>query len=381
MKVVKLIPRNVFAELKAKYNMDKRIRKLKTWDLLLLHLYSPLTNKSSIRPLLDSFNQMNQQFYHLNINAAINRSTFSDANQSRDYHFFRDLFSQTYKMYRSQLNSKVRRKIEKQINLIDSTLYTLSEKRFKWAHENRKGNNQYQKGMRIHCVFDVNASVPRDIIIERGNVNDIVIARQLSYREEEIYVGDRAYFCFKWFNQVDRSKAFFVTRYKDFRYRQISEKPLDNPNITNDIIVKATGFKSRQHYEGPLRLVTFYDAEKKREFTYITNILNESAEMICDLYKIRWDIEIFFRELKHYMKLKTFLGTSKNAIGIQIYSYAIAYILLQVFWGMNSIALSWYRFLELTKTFANIPFEFTQKGLNNSALKCKTIQLAIGFQT
>lgn len=381
MKVVKLIPRHLFSDLKVQFRMDKRVRKLKTWDQFLLHLYSALTNKSSIRPLLDSFNHIQNQFYHMNLKSSVSRSTFSDANQNRDSLFFKELFSQIYQLYRPQLNSKVKGKIDKQINLIDSTLFPLSEKRSAWAFLNRKGNNRYQQGFRVHCVFDANRSTPRDVIIDRGNVNDIRIARRLTYNANEYYVGDRAYFCFKWFNQIQKAEAFFVTRKKEFQYVVVSEGNTDDANIVSDQIVKAVGKKSKVHFDGLLRLVTYYDKKKKKELTFISNIMEEPASFICELYKTRWDIEVFFREMKHYMKLRTFMGTSKNAIAIQLYSYAIAYILLRVFWTVNSLEISWYRFLEVLRTFANTPFEFTEKGLHGGVLKCNKNQFQIGFKT
>lgn len=381
MKVVKLIPRNNFSMLKNRYQINKRVKHFDAWSQLLVHLYSAFTQKNSIRPLLDSFNQLQSSFSHLNIKDAVCRSTFSDANNRRDFNFFKELFESIYQTYRSQLSGKIKNKIQSQVNLIDSTFFNLSKNLSAWAFENLKGNNRFHLGSRVHCVFDVNAGVPRDIIIERANINDIKIARKLTYTANEIYVGDRGYFCFKWFQQIKEAEAYFVTRAKQFQYEIIEQRPPNHENVKSDQIVRPIGKKSKINYNGLLRIITYYDPEYEKELRFITNILDEPAITIADLYKIRWQIEIFFRELKHYLKLRTFLGNSKNAIAIQVYAYAIAYILLKVFAKINAIDLQWYRLLELVRSFANMTFNFNIRNIHNNVFKFNQNQLNLNFET
>lgn len=381
MKVVKLIPRKQFSMLKEKSNIDKRVRHFDTWSQLLVHLYGAFTQKSSIRPLLDSFNQLHNDFYHLNIKEPVRRATFSDANNHRDYHFFKELFESVYQVYRPYLSAKIKNRIQRQVNLIDSTFFNLSKHLSSWAFEKRKGKNRYQQGSRVHCMFDANAGIPRDIIIDRGNINDIKIARKLTYNTGEIYVGDRGYFCFKWFHQIQKASAYFVTRAKYFKYEIVEQRIPDHENVISDHIVRPIGKKSSQNYDGFLRIITYYDPDCEKELTFITNILDDSAKTIADLYKIRWQIEIFFRELKHYLKLRSFLGNSKNAIAIQIYAYAIAYILLKVFAKINAVDLQWYRFLELVRSFTNMTFEFNNKHIHKNVFKFNENQLTLDFKT
>jgi hypothetical protein len=381
MKIVKLIPRNHFSRLKSQYDMDKRIKHFDTWSQLLVLLYSALSQKGSIRPLLDSFNHLQTSFSHLNVKEPVRRSTFSDANNHRDFTFFKDLFESTYQTYRPHLSGKVKNKIRRQVNLMDSTFFTLSCHLSSWAFENLRGKNRYQYGSRVHCLFDVNAAIPSDIIIERGNTSDLKIARSLRYKAGEIYVADRGYFSFKWFDQVKGAGAYFLTRAKHFEYEIIEERTPTHKNVMSDQIVRPIGKKSAQHYEGLLRMISYLDPETEKELTFITTLMDYAAKTIADLYKIRWQIEIFFRELKHYFKLRSFLGNSKGAIAIQIYAYAIAYILLKVFAKFNHSDLPWYRLLELVRSLVNMNFDFNHKTIHNSVFKFKQNQLNLNFET
>ena len=381
MKVVKLIPRNRFSVLKSQYNMDKRVKYFDTWTQLLVHLYSAFTQKSSIRPLLDSFNQLQSSFSHLNVKDAVRRSTFSDANNHRDFNFFKELFESIYQTYRPHLTGKVKNKIQRQVNIIDSTFFNLSQNLSSWAFENLKGKNRYQQGSRLHCLFDVNAAIPRDIVIDRGNISDIKIAHNLSYHAGEIYIGDRGYFSFKWFHQIKEAKAYFVTREKHFEYEIIEQRIPNQENVIRDDIIHPIGKKSGQNYHGLLRMITYYDPDSEKELTFITNIFEYAAKTIADLYKIRWQIEIFFRELKHYLKLRSFLGNSKSAIAIQVYAYAIAYILLKVFAKLNASGLQWYRLLELVRSFTNMTFDFKNNHIHKNVFKFNQNQFNLDFKT
>ena len=186
---------------------------------------------------------------------------------------------------------------------------------------------------------------------------------------------------FKWFHQIQEAKAYFVTREKQFEYEIIEQRVPNQENVIRDDIIHPIGKKSAANYDGLLRMITYYDPDSEKELTFITNIFEYAAKTIADLYKIRWQIEIFFRELKHYMKLRSFLGNSKSAIAIQVYVYAIAYILLKVFAKLNASGLQWYRLLELVSSFANMTFEFNDKYIHKNVFKFNQNQLNLHFKT
>jgi hypothetical protein len=376
-KLVKLIPRNEFRMLTEKYQGDYYTKKLTTWTQLLVHLYSAVSGKGSIRPLLDGFNSMRSQFYHLNVKASVKRSTFSDANQLRSCELFKELFETIYCHYASKLPRKVKLKINKQVKLIDSTYYTLSSKLSAWAYEGRKKINNLHQGMRLHFVIDANRSIPQTIVVKPANTGDLCVAKTLSYQPGEIIIGDRGYFGFQWFKQIKQSGAFFVSRAKNFAYLIIEARPSDHPQVIHDWIVQPTGKKSEGHYPHPIRLITFYDPEMDREFCFITNLMDLAPQEIAHLYKMRWEIEVFFRELKHYLKLSTFLGNSFNAIAIQVYCYAIAYILLKVARENLQIDYSWHRFLELMKSCATVMIDFNNPDIQKNVFKFNKNQLSL----
>ena len=376
-KLVKLIPRNEFQMLNEKYQADRYVKKLSTWSQLLVHLYSAVSGKGSIRPLLDSFHCMTAQFYHLNIQAPVKRSTFSDANQVRDYKLFKDLFETIYFRYAAKLPRKVKLKINRQIKLIDSTYYTLSANLSGWAYQGRQKINKLHQGMRLHFVMDADRGIPQSITVKAANVGDLSVAKALIYKAGEIVVGDRGYFGFKWFKQIHDTGAYFVCRAKNFTYHILEEHTSDHPQVIYDRIVKTGGNKSANHYPDPVRLITFYDPDMDREFCFISNIMDLPPEEIAQLYQMRWQIEIFFRELKHYLNLNTFLGNSFNAIAIQIYCYAIAYILLKVLKQSLQIGYSWHRFLELMRTCAALAVDFRDPHIQKNVFKFNQNQLSL----
>jgi len=360
-----------------KYQTDRYSKKLTTWSQLLVHLYSAVSGKGSIRPLLDNFNCLKHQFYHLNVKAPVKRSTFSDANQLRDNQLFKELFDTIYLRYATQLPRKIKQRIRHQIKLIDSTYFSLSSKLASWAYEGRKKLNRLQKGIRFHFVMDANHGIPQSITVKPANVADLAVAKTLKYKKGDIIVGDRGYFGFQWFNQLHKAGVFFVSRAKNFAYRIIEQRKSEHPQVLGDLIVETTGDKSRKNYPHRIRLVQYYDPDMDREFCFITNLMELPPEDIAQLYKMRWEIEIFFRELKHYLKLKTFLGNSSNAIAIQIYCYAIAYILLKILKQQLQIDYSWHRFIEFINIWAAAAVDFKNPHIQKNVFKFNKNQLCL----
>jgi hypothetical protein len=379
--IVKLIPRNFFTELKTKYQSDRRVRTLDSWGHLLVHLFGAIAAKRSLRTLLDGFNGLQQDFYHINVRSIIKRSTLSDANSQRDFHLFKELFESIQSLYGPGLPKRFRRSIKRTINLMDATIFTVPAGLYPWAYQNVTPVGKVNHGIKIHCIYDGQRGFPKDIQVELAKEQDLQIAYQLDYKKGELYIFDRGYFSFSFFNSLDDYGAFFITRGKDFHYQVIDHKEPDHANILKDEIVTLTGKKGKHFSELRLRRIEYYYPEKDEVLVFITNIFDLDASTITDSYRLRWQIEIFFRELKHYLKLQTFLGTSFNAVAIQVYTYAIAYILLKVYKARLNVALNWKRFIEIMKTYVSLPVNPMRCDIRKSVFKCKTNQIELNFKT
>jgi putative transposase len=222
------------------------------------------------------------------------------------------------------LTNDKRFKFKNSLRSIDSTTISLCLSLFEWAKFLRaKG------GIKLHTMFNNKEQLPEFIIISEAKEHDINIAYDVPIQAGGIYVMDKAYLCYDFLEKIRENKAFFVIRTKiNSQYRIIERRKRTGSGVKADWIVEITGSKSKDYSER-LRIVRYYDAGTKQTYEYYTNNFNLSAKTIADIYKSRWDIEIFFKFIKQNLKIKTFFGTSENAVRIQIWTAMIALLLVE----------------------------------------------------
>jgi len=227
------------------------------------------------------------------------------------------------KTERGMMNDK-RFKFKNSLRSIDSTTISLCLSLFEWAKFRRaKG------GIKLHTMFNNKEQLPEFIIISEAKEHDINIAYDVPIQANGIYVMDRGYLCYDFFEKIRENRAFFVTRTKsNTQYRVIERRKKTDSSIKADWTVKITSSKA-ENYSEKLRLVRYYDADTKQTYEYYTNNFKLSAKTIADIYKSRWDIEIFFKFIKQNLKIKTFFGTSENAVMTQIWTAMIALLLVE----------------------------------------------------
>jgi DDE family transposase/uncharacterized protein DUF4372 len=303
---------------------DRYVKKLSTWNQFTVLLYAQASGKSSLREIENGLLLRSNRAYHLGLPGKIARSTLADANGRRDWKIYQGLF---YAMLDRCRNLTPARKFrfKNPLYSLDSTTIELALSAFPWAKFSK------QRGaIKLHYQLDNASNLPVFMTLTEGTRQDMpVAAEEIEIIPDSIYCFDRGYSSFEWFRRITDEGAFFVTRAKNnmaASYLGQQEKPLGKGVLT-DIVVKTTSQRGRK-YPYPLRLISFYDSETKQYFEFLTNNFKLAATTIASIYKARWQIEIFFKWIKYNLKIKSFLGTSKNAVLTQVWVAMCYYLVL-----------------------------------------------------
>lgn len=307
------------------HNADKNVRSFSTWNLLQVMLFTHLTQKRSIRDICTGLQSVKNRWYHLGL-GSLSRNNLSNSLSKRSH----EVFEKTYYHLLSKVQAVMtgrkdkRFKFKNDIKAIDSTSISLCMSLYAWA-----SFRSTKAGIKAHTIYDVKKRIPEFMVITDGRCHDHSAVPHMRIDEKAIYVLDRGYLCFKTLENIEKNRAFFVTRTKtNTCYKTISKGTASGMGILRDDRIQFTGQKSKD-YPHVLRLVRFRDAETKKEFTFITNNTDFSASTIAAIYKSRWDIELFFKWIKQNLRVKTFIGTTENAVRIQIWTAAIAYLIME----------------------------------------------------
>ncbi len=322
--LLKRVPWDVFDRLVAEHEADWRIRRLSTKDQFIALLYGQLSGAASLREITGGLESHSARLYHLG-SRPVQRSTLADANAKRPSAVFTDLFSEMV----GRAQRRLRRAVGEAIYLIDSTGVRLSGMGADWARFSTG-----VCGAKVHVIYDADAEQPIYAAVTAARVNDITAAHEMPIEDGATYVFDLGYYDFAWWARLDAAGCRIVTRFKSNTPLTVTAE-LDLPeggDILSDRIglLPARQAKNRKNpFVDPLREVRI-KTETGKVLRILCNDLDASAREIADLYKRRWAIELFFRWVKQTLKIKHFLGTSENAVRIQIAVALIAYLLLRL---------------------------------------------------
>lgn len=314
------IPRRLFDKSVERHKGDFRVRKLPCWTQFVSLLYAQLSNKQSLRDLTLSFNSQANFHYHLGVNE-IKRSTLAEANESRPVAIYEELFF----FMLEKVRANVAKDAKEVIRLIDSTTISLNQHDFEWAKFRTN-----QNGMKLHFVYDPTTKVPTYFSMTPAKVNDCEEAKSIPLIKGATYVFDRAYNYYEWYYKKLHLKGnIFVGRMKkDTVYEVIKSREVHG-NVVSDEEIRLSS-KKGQDCPITLRRIHFIRKEDNKKIVLITNDLKRNSEQLMALYKQRWEIELFFKWIKQNLRIKSFLGTSKNAVKTQVLIAMIAYLLLRV---------------------------------------------------
>ncbi|AXV49795.1 IS4 family transposase [Prevotella denticola] len=340
--LVSFLDRNHFNYLVRKYGGDKYVKFFSCWNQLLTLIFGQLSNRESLRDLIVAINAHQKKSYHLGFGKHVTKSNLAKANQNRDYRIFED--------FAYFLVDEARRKcavdifkLDGNVYAFDSTTIDLCLDVFWWAKFRK-----HKGGIKIHTLYDIETQIPTFFHITSAKVNDVNAMDVIPYEIGSYYVFDRGYNDFKRLYRIKTLDSFFVVRSKkNLQYKCVKWKHRLPPNILSDAEIELTGYYPHQYYPESLRLVRYWDEELNREFTYLTNAKHLSALQIANLYKNRWQVELFFKWLKQHLKIKNFWGTTENAVRIQIYSAISAYCLVAVIQHDMRLERSTYEVLQI----------------------------------
>jgi putative transposase len=339
-KLLAAINRRQFQAIVEAQRGDAYDKSFKSWDHLVTLIFAQFSASDSLRALETSWNASSQHHYHL-ASAKLMRSTLSDANKRRPV----ALFGQTFLLVARQLDRQSRRQGTAMLRLIDSTPIPLG-KLCRWAKSNGR-----IRGLKMHVVYDPKADAPRILDITDANVNDAQIGRQIEIEPGATYVFDKGYCHYGWWSAMAAAGACFVTRPKTtMRLKHRHTRPVANPQGEGFTILDdhEVGLASKGDSKLPMPLRRLrLKRQDGAKITLLTNDLNRSAAEIAELYKGRWQIELFFRWIKQHLKIRKFLGTNDNAIRLQLFAAMIAYALLRIAARLHRIAIPILRFADL----------------------------------
>lgn len=340
--MVEFLDNYKFLRIVKKYDGNKYVKHFTCWNQLLTLMFGQLCNRESLRDLIVALNAHQEKCYHLGVGKHVTRSNLAKANENRDYRIFEDFaFYMISEARKKRVNDIF--KLNGNVYAFDSTTIDLCLKLFPWANfRTHKG------GIKIHTLYDVETQVPAFIHITEAKINDVKAMDVIPYESGSFYVFDRAYNDYHRLYKIHMMDSFFVVRAKtNIKAKVLKWERRLPKNILSDCEIKLTGFYTQKSYPETIRLVRFWDEEDEREFIYLTNAKHIPALQVAELYKNRWQVELFFKWLKQHLKIKKFWGTSENAVKIQVYSAIIAYCLVAIMQHDMKLDRSTYEVLQI----------------------------------
>ena len=334
--------RSKFNRIVAKYDGDKYVKHFTCWNQLLALMFGQLSNRESLRDLVIALEAHRSKCYHLGMCKNVSRSSLARANQDRSYLIFEEYAYYLISLAREKRTTGIFN-LEGNVYAFDSTTIDLCLSVFWWAKfRKRKG------GIKVHTLYDLETQIPAFFHITEAAVHDSKAMKEIPYEPDSYYIFDRAYNNFKMLYKIHQIEAYFVIRSKkNLKYKAIKWKRRLPKNVRSDVTIELTGFYPKQYYPEPLRLVRYWDQEQEREFTFLTNATQISALQVAELYKNRWQVELFFKWLKQHLKIKKFWGTTENAVRIQIYSAVSTYCLVAIVQHDMKLDRSTYEILQI----------------------------------
>jgi len=345
--LLQFIPRYEFEKYVSLYNGDFRTRELNCWNQFIQLFFGQLTSRNSLRDICTCLKAHRNKLYHLGIKQYVNQSTLSRANEHRDFLIFEDfgnyLIQQVRPMYANEPIPDV--DIDNEVFALDSTTISLSLKLFSWAP------GKYSRGaVKIHTLLDLRGSIPSYILVTDGKFHDSNVLDTLVPIPDAIYIMDKAYIDFKALYHLHELGAFFISRAKstmDFSVIECNFNIDESTGLRSDRIIELNGYKSKQLYPGTLRLVEFYDSENDVILIFLTNNLDASALEVANLYRNRWQIEVFFKWIKQNLTIKTLWGHSENAVNMHVWVAICTYLIVAKVKHALKSNLSIYEILQI----------------------------------
>ncbi len=343
--LIDYLPRYKFRQCVERYQGNYKVKSFSCWEHFLCMSFAQLTYRESLRDIETCLRAFQPKLYHMGIKSKVARSTLADANEKRDWRIYADfaqtLIAQARELY---LNDEFEKELEQTVYALDATTIDLCLSLFPWAKF-----RQQKGGIKLHTLLDVHTSIPTFIILTPAKVHEVNILDILIPEIGAFYVMDRGYIDFARLYILHLSNSFFVTRAKsNLNFKRIYSSPVDRTTgVICDQIISLTGFYASKEYPDQLRRIKYYDAQRDKYLVFLTNNFQLQTLLITKIYKDRWQIELFFKWIKQHLRIKSFYGTSENAVKTQIWIAVSVYLLIAIIKKQLNINLSLYTFLQI----------------------------------
>jgi len=339
------LPIHEFRKCVARYSGDHRIKTFSCWDQFMCMIFAQLAYRESLRDVVACLRSQSQRLYHMGFRGRVSRSTLADANEVRDWRIYADfaqvLIARARELY---LHEDLGIELSNTVYALDSTTIDLCFSLFPWA--TYKSN---QHAVKLHTLLDLRGNIPTVIRITPAQLHDVHFLDHVVLEPGAFYVMDRGYLDFARLHRWTLAGAFFVTRArKDFRFRRLISHEVDKmTGVQCDQTILLKWFYSLQGYPERLRRVRFLDPQTQKRLVFLTNNFVLPAQTIADLYRSRWQVELFFKWIKQHLRIKAFVGTSPNALKTQVWTAVCAYVLVAMVKKRLSLDMTLYTILQI----------------------------------
>ena len=322
------LPLHTFRRCVAKYPSRYPALTFSHLDQFLCMAFAQLTFRESLQDIETCLRAHSAKLYHLGIRGSVARSTLADANERRDWRIYQDFalsLIQTARKRYAQDGFGV--ELTNTVYALDSTTIDLCLALFTWARF-----RQTKGAVKLHTLLDLRGSIPRFIHISDGKLHDVNILDPIAFEAGSFYIMDRGYIDFARLHGLHQAQAFFVVRAKsNLQFRRVYSRPVaKETGLRCDQTIQLAGRKSQRDYPGHLRRVKFYDAGNDKRLVFLTNHFDLPALTIAELYRARWQVELFFKWIKQHLRIKAFFGTSENAVKTQVWIAIAVYVLVAI---------------------------------------------------
>ena len=343
--LIEYLPSKEFQKCVVRYGGDSRLRGFSCWDQLLSMSFAQLTYRESLRDIEACLRSMSGKLYHMGLRGKVARSTLGDANEAHDWRIYAD-FAQVLIGIARPLYARdpIGVDLSQSLYALDSTTIDLCLSLFPWAKFRKR-----KAAVKMHTLLDLHGNIPTFISITDGKVHDVNILDEIMPEAGAFYVMDRGYVDFKRLYVFTLSAAFFVVRTKSnvILQRRYSHPVDKTTGVRSDHTVILTAIGSAKVYPDALRRVTYLDVETKKRFKFLTNNFTLPAVPIAQIYKSRWQVELFFKWIKQHLRIKAFYGTSENAVKTQIWIAISVYVLVAIVRKRLMLPMSLYQILQV----------------------------------
>ena len=342
--LIDFLPRYEFNKCVERYEGNRKVHDFSCWKQFLCMAFAQLTYRESLRDIETCLRVMSDKLYHMGIQG-IARNTLANANKVRDWRIYADftqaLIVEARRLYAQEAFGV---ELDQTAYALDSSTIDLCLSLFPWAtFRKRKG------AVKLHTLLDLRGNIPSLIIITNGKIHDVNILDELTLEAGAIYIVDRGYVDFERLYTIHQASAFFVTRAKDnCDSRRVYSRPVDkSTGVQCDQVIALHGFHTRKNYPEKLRRVRYFDAVNNKRLVFLTNNFTLSALTIAELYRCRWQVELFFKWIKQHLRIKKFYGTSENAVKTQIWIAIATYVLVAIVKKRLALVQSPYTILQI----------------------------------